>query len=162
MAIKVILDVTFTIICVVIAIMDIQKQTIYNEAVAVLLVLAIVSFFVCPEIGVISRLLGAGSVSGIMLLMCLLIPGAFGGGDIKMMVPVGLFLGLKQTMEVWVLAVFLGGIWGSVMVVWEWLSKSRSKKGNVSKGQAVKGREFPFAPALCIGSLVVLWGGNII
>lgn len=162
MLIKEVLYITFTIICMAIAIIDIQKQKIYNEAVAVLLVPAIVSFFVCSEVSVVSRLFGAVSVSGWMLMTCLLLPGAFGGGDIKLMVPVGLFLGVKRAMAAWVLAVFIGGIWGSVMVVWEWLSKSRSKKGNVSKGQAVKGREFPFAPALCIGSLVVLWGGNII
>ena len=72
------------------AIMDIQKQKIYNETVAVLFVPAIVSFFVFPELGIISRLLGAISVSGIMLLMCLCLPGVFGGGDIKFMVPVGL------------------------------------------------------------------------
>ena len=157
MVLKVILDITFTIICMAIAIIDIQKQTIYNEAVAVLFVPAIVSFFVCPEVSVVSRLFGAVSVSGVMLVTCLLIPGAFGGGDIKLMVPVGLFLGVKQTIAAWVLAVFLGSIWGIVIAIWGWLSKSRSKKGDASQRQAVKGGEFPFAPALCIGSLVVLW-----
>ena len=71
------------------AIMDIQKQKIYNETVAVLFVPAIVSFFVFPEVSMISRLLGAVSVSGIMLLICLLVPRAFGGGDIKLLSAIG-------------------------------------------------------------------------
>ena len=70
--------VTFTIICAIIAWMDIQKQKIYNEAVAVLFVPAIVSFFVFPEIPIASRFLGAVSVSSIMLLVSVISPGTFG------------------------------------------------------------------------------------
>ena len=136
------LYVTFTIICMAIAIIDIQKQKIYNETVAVLFVPAIVSFFVCPEIGVVSRLMGAVSVSGIMLVMCLLIPGAFGGGDIKLMVPVGLFLGLERTAVADVLAVLLGGFWGAWTVIWGRLNE-HVKEADVEKCIPQNGTEFP-------------------
>ncbi len=131
------LYITFGIICMVTAIVDIQKQKIYNETVAVLFVPAIVSFFVFSEISMISRLLGAISVSGGMLLLCLLFPGAFGGGDIKFMIPVGLMLGFEGTLFAGMLAVFLAGGWSLFIL-------------------GRKEKKFPFGPALCLGSFVAL------
>ena len=133
---------TFTIICAVIAWMDIQKQKIYNEAVAVLFVPAIVSFFVFPELPITSRVLGAVSVSGIMLLASVISPGAFGGGDIKMMVPVGLVLGLERTLVAGLVALALGAV--SCMV------------------HLFRKKRFAFGPALCLGSVTaLLWGNDI-
>ena len=133
---------TFTIICAVIAWMDIQKQKIYNEAIVVLFVPAIVSFFVFPELPILSRILGAVSVSGIMLLVSLISPGAFGGGDIKMMVPVGLFLGLQRTLVAGLVALVLGGVWCLV--------------------HRFRSRRFAFGPALGLGSVTaLLWGKHI-
>ena len=131
------LYITFGIICVVTAIIDIQKQKIYNETVAVLFVPAIVSFFVFPKISMISRLLGAISVSGGMLLICLLVPGAFGGGDIKFMIPTGFMLGLKGVLYAWVLAIFAAGCWCCMIL---------------GRGE----KNFPFGPALCMGSFAAL------
>ena len=96
MIVKAVLSITFVITCVAIAIIDIQKQKIYNETVAVLLVPAIVSFFAYPEIRPASWFLGALSVSGVMLFMCLMIPGAFGGGDIKLAGVLGLAAGFFE------------------------------------------------------------------
>lgn len=140
---------TFLIICVIIAWIDIQKQTIYNEAVAALLVPAIASFFVFPEVGVVSRLLGAVSVSSIMLFICLIRPGAFGGGDIKLMVPIGLYLGLERTLTAGCLSVFIGAVWGIAVV-----AKSVRKKGPFEKdlGQM----QMPFGPGLCMGAVITI------
>ena len=133
---------TFTILCAIIAWMDIQKQKIYNEAVAVLFVPAIVSFFVFPELPIMSRVLGAVSVSGIMLLVSVIRLGAFGGGDIKMMVPVGLFLGLERTLVAGLVALLLGAVWCLV--------------------HRFRSRRFAFGPALVLGSVTsLLWGEYI-
>ena len=131
------LYITFGIICLVTTIIDIQKQKIYNETVAVLFVPAIVSFFVFPEISMISRLLGAITVSGSMLLICLFTPGAFGGGDIKFMIPVGVMLGLKGSLFAAMLAIFFAGGWCLVIV---------------GRGE----KKFSFGPALCVGSFMAL------
>ena len=131
------LYITFGMICMVTAIIDIQKQKIYNETVAALFAPAIVSFFVFPEISWISRLLGAMIVSGSMLLISLLVPRAFGGGDIKFMIPVGLMLGLEGALYAGMLAVFLACIWCF------WI---------LGRGE----KEISFGPALCMGSFVVL------
>ena len=157
MLMKEVLKITFTIICVAIAIIDIQKQKIYNEAVAVLLVPAIVSFFVCPGVSMPSRLLGAVSASGLMIVMCLLIPGAFGGGDIKLMVPVGLFLGGERSVAAWMLAVLIGGFWGVCTVIWCMWKERSGQDHSIGKNM-----EFPFGPALCMGSVAVMWGGDSI
>ena len=138
MLLRAIVNGTFLIMCVVIAYTDIQKQKIYNEAVAVLFVPAIVSFFVFPEVSALSRVLGAVSVSGLMTIICLLIPGAFGGGDIKMMVPTGLFLGLEGTLLAGFTALLSAAIYS--VVLW---CKEQNRK-----------REFAFGPALCIGIVI--------
>ena len=154
--------VTFTIICAVIAWMDIQTQTIYNEAIAVLFVPAIVSFFVFPELPILSRILGAVSVSGIMLLVSLISPGAFGGGDIKMMVPVGLYLGLERTLVAGLVALAAEG----TLCLWLLLKRVRENFGNGDNAensfQDVVHKRLSLGPALCLGSVTaLLWGEHI-
>lgn len=139
---RAVLAFTFMIICAMIAWIDIQKQKIYNGAVAALFVPAIVSFFVFPEMQVMSRVWGALSVSGIMLLTSLVVPEAFGGGDIKMMVPVGLFLGLERTLVAGMLALTAGLVWYLVNL------------GKIKR--------FAFGPALCIGSITAFFCGQYI
>ena len=145
MAGKAVLMGTFLIICVIISYIDIQKQTIYNEAVAALFVPAIVSFFVFPEITPLSRMLGAVSVSGLMLFISMLKPGAFGGGDIKMMIPIGLFLGLEKTLIAWILAVFIEAL----LIVWKLIRKAFIYSESSGK--------LPFGPALCLGSVIAMF-----
>ena len=105
---------------------------------------------------------GAVSVSGLMLMICVLMPGAFGGGDIKFMVPVGLFLGLEKTVAAWVLSVFLGALWVVAEVLLRWWNTQNREGHKATCRKAVENlREmtFPFGPALCIGSIATLWWG---
>lgn len=141
---------TFLIICMIISYIDIQKQTIYNEAVAALFVPAIVSFFVFPEITPLSRILGAVSISGLMLLVSVLKPGAFGGGDIKMMIPVGLFLGLRNTWTAWILAVFIATLNFGAKFMWRAFVRRRCPARKISG-------ILPFGPALCLGSVITMF-----
>ena len=148
---------TFLIICAIIAWIDIQKQTIYNEAVAALLVPAIASFFVFPEVGVVSRLLGAVSVSSIMLFICLIRPGAFGGGDIKLMVPIGLYLGLERTLTAGCLSVFIGAVWGIAVVLKSvWKEEAEAGKSKGAFGKSLHQMQIPLGPALCLGAVIAM------
>ncbi len=133
---KGIVTITFIGLLWAISIIDIQKKQIYNETVAGLFVPAIVSFFVFPEIGLVSRLLGMVSVSGAMLILSLMKPGSFGGGDIKMMIPTGLLLGLEGIWKAWIIAVLAAGVYSLLTLA------MRKKVTNI-----------PFGPFLCIGSL---------
>lgn len=87
-----------------------------------------------PEAG--ERLIGAVCVSLPMFVLAVVIPGAFGGGDIKLMAACGLVLGWKQTVTAMFLAVLAGGIYGG------WLLFS-GKKG--------RKEQFAFGPFLCMG-----------
>lgn len=113
-----------------------------------LLVLGILSRWVFPAVGWKSRLLGAVVVSVPMLVLALLIPGAFGGGDIKLMVGAGLLLGWPRTLLAAALAVFSGGAYGA------WL---------LTRGKAGRKDHFAFGPFLCVGiAIALLWGDGII
>ena len=129
---------------------DIQKQTIYNEAVAALFVPAMVSFFVFPEVSLLSRILGAVSVSGLMILISVIKPGSFGGGDIKMMIPVGVFLGLDKTWTAWILAVYIEALF----ILGRFIRKGFGKRSLVPRKASDR---LPFGPALCLGSIIAMF-----
>ena len=83
-----------------------------------------------------------------MLVLTILIPGAFGGADIKLMAAGGMFLGWRCTVLAAVLAVLLGSIYG----LWLLFVKQKERKGT-----------FAFGPFLCAGmAAALLWGDKII
>ena len=111
-------------------------------------VLAAAACFTMPEISFVSRLIGIVCVSVPMLLLTLAVPGAFGGGDIKLMGACGAFLGWKITLVSAFIAILFGGMWGIGLL----LGKKKSRKDH-----------FAFGPFLCIGMVIgLLWGGQII
>ena len=59
----------------------------------VILILAMINMWLFQAHSLKDCLLGAVIIAGPMLILALLIPGAFGGGDIKLMAASGLFLG---------------------------------------------------------------------
>lgn len=97
------------------------------------------------ELSVGNRLCGMVSVSVPMLLLALAVPGAFGGGDIKLMAACGVFLGWKRNLIAAFLAVLVGGIYGI------WLLVS-GKKG--------RHEYFAFGPFLCLGMVIALFWGD--
>lgn len=98
-----------------------------------------------PGISLISRVLGIFVVSVPLFLLTLLIPGAFGGGDIKLMAACGLFLGIKLTLISFAFAVLTGGVYGS------WLLVMKKKNGK---------EHFAFGPFLCLGMAAALFIGD--
>lgn len=76
------------------ALIDWDTQIIYNRFHIIIAILAAAQIFLVPEHGIGDRLLGALIVSVPMLVLALIVPGAFGGGDIKLMAASGLFLGM--------------------------------------------------------------------
>ena len=95
----------------VVALMDIDTLEIYDRFPALLFVCGIAAHILIPSLGIKSRLIGCVIVSVPMLLLALIVPGGFGGGDIKLMAACGLILGWKQI----ILAFLLGCIIGSVV-----------------------------------------------
>lgn len=77
-------------------------------------------------------------VSGCMVLLVLVLPGGFGGGDIKLMAAGGLFLGLEGCVLAMVLGLLAGGMCAIVLVIW----KNAGRKD-----------VFAFGPCLCGGMM---------
>ena len=131
-----------------VACIDWDTMLIKDQFSLLLLLLGVAAFRVFPDVGWKSRLLGAVVISVPMLVLALLIPGAFGGGDIKLMVGAGLLLGWPRVLLAAALAVFGGGAYGA------WL---------LSRRKAGKKDHFAFGPFLCAGiAVALLWGDGVI
>ncbi len=176
---------TILLISIYIVLVDIQKNLIYDEAILALSVPAIASFCVWPEIELVSRIAGGVLISGIMLAIAVVCPGGFGGGDVKLMVPLGFWLGLSKAALAGMLAVFIGGVWYCTRCL-AWVLKQRLKKlvknrrikkhriqridesvqvfhtMNTATGVKAHMRSLPFAPALCIGAWISYIWGNVL
>lgn len=128
-----------------IALIDAKTRIIpdgLNLAVGVCGLLAI---FAAPEISLPARAIGALCVSVPMLLLCLVIPGGFGGGDIKLMFAAGVLLGWQSTLVAMFLAVLGGGAWGIYLLA----AKKADRKAH-----------FAFGPFLCAGIALALFFGD--
>lgn len=129
----------------IITIIDIVTMEIPNTFVIAALLLGIISIFTMPGTSLPSRILGMFVVSVPLLLITLLVPGAFGGGDIKLMAACGLFLGTKLTLLSFAFAVLTGGLYG----IWLLVMKKKSGK-----------EHFAFGPFLCLGMAAALFIGD--
>ena len=126
---------------------DIKYREIHDGCHIAVIVLAVMAASAGTETGLLSRLLGVLCVSAPMLVAALIIPGAFGGGDIKLMAAAGLFLGWKSTIVSAVLAVFAAGVYGVLLI-------ARKKE--------YRGRRFAFGPYLSAGMAAgALWGEKL-
>jgi leader peptidase (prepilin peptidase)/N-methyltransferase len=89
-------------------------------------------------------IIGAFTVSGILLVLFLLTSGrGIGGGDIKLMAVAGLLLGWKLVL----LALFFGCFYGSVIHI---ARMKITREGHV----------LAFGPYLAMGIVTALWFGN--
>lgn len=128
-----------------ITMIDFDTMIIPNGLVIALMAPALLSFFLFPEVGILSRVIGIFVISLPMLILTLFIPEAFGGGDIKLMAVVGFMLGWGNTL----LAAFIGLLLGGAVAVYLLLQKTKDK-------------HMAFGPYLCIGIMTALLFGDII
>ncbi len=127
---------------------DIKKMEIENGCHAAIIMLAVASSCLTPQIGLASRLAGAVCVSLPLLIITLIVQGAFGGGDIKLMAAGGLFLGWKLTVVAAIVGIFLGGIYVIFLMI---------------KKKAGRNTQIAFGPFLCAGMAIsALWGQQLI
>lgn len=132
----------------VIALIDADTMEIPNGLVLLVLALAAAAWICGMGPAPKSRLIGLICVSVPMLLLTLAVPGAFGGGDIKLMAAAGLFLGWKLSLIAMFLAVLAGGLYGIYLLA----AKKKGRK-----------EHFAFGPFLCAGIAAALfWGGSLL
>lgn len=127
-----------------IAAIDRDTMEIPDGLVIALTLPAIAAVFLAPEVSLFHRLLGFFAVSLPMLALALLIKGAFGGGDIKLMAVCGALLGFPNVLVAMFLALCTGGMTGIVL-----LARGGDRKKHIA-----------FGPHLCFGVFVALLFGD--
>lgn len=140
-----IIKLAYIIILLLAARTDYHTRMIYDKIHISILLLSIAQMILIPEYRIIDRLIGAMIIAGPMLILTIMIPGAFGGGDIKLMAVSGFFLGIKSIVCAMVLGIVAGSIYGIVMLG----SRKISKKDC-----------FAFGPFLAVGLIIATFAGN--
>lgn len=143
-----IINVIYVIILLCVAWQDYKTRIIRNKFHIIIFFLAFVQMLLISEYRITDRLIGMLAVSVPMLLLTLLIPGGFGGGDIKLMAASGFFLGTSSILCAMNLAIIAGSVYGIIMLK----NRKRDRKD-----------QFAFGPFLAIGlSIAAFWGNEIV
>lgn len=142
--------IAFAVCCTLLTIsmIDLDTQEIPNGLVIAMLALAVAGWILQPhDPDWIARLIGAVCVSVPMLLINLIVPTSFGGGDIKLMAAAGLLLGWKNTLVAMFVALILGGGYGIFLLA----GKKKGRKDH-----------FAFGPFLSAGCVIGLFFGTML
>lgn len=131
-------------VLVMITVIDAYTQTIPPVLNIVLGALGLVSILTMSGISVAERVIGFFCISVPMFLIVLLVPGGFGGGDIKMMAASGILLGWKGNLAAFFIGLIIGGVYGAFLLI-------SGKKG--------RKEHFAFGPCLSIGIFVSAYAG---
>ena len=127
----------------VVALMDIDTLEIYDRFPVLLFVCGIAAHILIPSLGIKSRLIGCVIVSVPMLLLALIVPGGFGGGDIKLAGATGLVLGLPASLTASCLGLTGFVMYGCMVCLWNRFKGKRDKEA------------FPVGPFLAGGAAAV-------
>jgi len=139
---------TAVMILLAVALIDLNTSTIPNPLIIALIPPAIGAIWFLPGVTIISHIIGFFTVALPMLLLTLLIKGAFGGGDIKLMAVCGFLLGWELTLLAFFIALLVGGGAATFLL----LTKQRKR-----------GEQMVFGPSLCMGIATALFfGSNLI
>ena len=141
----------FLLLLVACACADINAGIVPDAVVIAIAVLGIVNFLVLEPFTVasfISHLIGAVCISVPMLLISLIVRGAFGGGDIKLMAAAGLYLGWQLTLAGAFIGMFVSGFYGIYLLVFK-------KAGKKSKIKLAPFLSFGLSIAALFGELLL-------
>ncbi len=130
-----------------VALIDADTREIPDGLVLALAVLAVFSYLLYNQIGIVERLLGAVCISVPMLLLDCVKPTSFGGGDIKLCAAAGLLLGWKGMLVAAFVSLVTGGAYGAYLL---------RVKGESGKAH------FAFGPFLSLGIALALFAGEAI
>lgn len=130
-----------------VSLIDIDTLEIPNGLIIFLLIPAVCLTFLKDGTSVLDHIIGAVCVSVPLLLLALIIPGSFGGGDIKLMAVCGLAMGWKLTLFSLFVALLLGGGYAIYLL--------SAKKGTGKK-------QFAFGPSLSAGIAAAFLAGDAV
>ncbi len=140
------LNVTFILLLVPIASIDLEHRIIPNKLTALGAVLALAIGTALDPSGEPARLIAGAAAGGALLLAALAYPGGMGMGDVKLAGVMGLFLG-SAVAPAMLIALLSGVLFGALIA-----ARSGARK---ARKTAV-----PFGPFLAFGSLVAVFAGG--
>ncbi len=127
---------------------DARCQILPDKCNLMIFAISIVRQLLMPQGSIWSGLLGCVIISVPMLLLSMIVSGAFGGGDIKLTFAWGFYLGWKLAVLAFFLAVLIGGGYAVYLL---------------ATGKKERKEHFAFGPFLCIGAIIAtLWGETLI
>ncbi len=138
----------FFAILIVVSFIDYDTMHVPDRMHVFIICLALVKMAIYPK-NILFMLVGAVIISIPMLIIALITNG-FGGADIKLMAACGLLLGAKSIVVAFVVAVFLMGSFGVVLVIRKLLFKRNYNS------------KIPFCPALSFGCIIGTFFGESI
>ncbi|HEY8891444.1 MAG TPA: A24 family peptidase [Clostridium sp.] len=131
-------------ILIVVSFIDIEHQIIPNKLIIFILAVGVLFSFI-NDISFMSEIFGMLLGGGVLFLLAL-VPGSLGGGDIKLMFALGIFLGAKGIL----VALFLAFIIASIISILLLLFKIKKRKDYI-----------PFGPFLALGSFIAFHFSNV-
>lgn len=126
---------------------DYKSRRIPDRLVCAMFAAGIISCFTVPEIAFSSRAVGIFAASLPLFLITIALPGAFGGGDIKLMAAAGMFLGARLILSALVFGILAGGGYAGACL----LFKKKDRK-----------EQFAFGPFLCAGIVGAYFWGDML
>lgn len=102
----------FVFFCLVTAasVSDLKCRKISDRLCGLILGSAVAAVFFMPGVTPLERILSAAAIGSLMLTATLILPGVFGGGDIKLMAACGGFLGWEMIRDAFVTAVIAAAL----------------------------------------------------
>ena len=132
----------YDVLLISLAVEDYKYRKIRNYYVKMILLLSAVAVFIIPEISIMSRVSGMIAVSLPMMILNVIRPGSFGGGDVKLTFASGAFLGAKILIMGTLGAIFLAGGYSLYLIC----TKKEQEK-----------LQFSLGPFLSIGYIICLF-----
>lgn len=86
---------------------DLKYRKISDRICGLIVGITAAAIFLMPEMRAAERFFGAATIGSLMLAAALILPGVFGGGDIKLMAACGGFLGWEMIRDAFVTAVII-------------------------------------------------------
>ncbi|MCL2424789.1 MAG: prepilin peptidase [Oscillospiraceae bacterium] len=133
-----------TVTLLAISVIDLQTSKIPNSLVIAIAVFAVAAIWFFPHATLLERVIGFFIISIPLLIITLVVNGAFGGGDIKLMAACGFLLGWQDTLLAFFIALLLGGVCAIFLI---------------STGKRARGEHMVFGPAISLGVAISLFFG---
>jgi len=129
-----------------ITIIDIKSLTIPNSLVITFVILS--AYPIVMNYNILDNIYGLLALFAFFIVILLIFPGAFGGGDLKLGSAIGLLAGLEMSIVILEVSLVTGAITGVIVAL--------------KTGKSLK-TKIPFAPFLTLGLIVaILYGRDIL